>query len=122
MKAINGWTREKMKAQIRLKNNGKKSIDVDGRCLYRSGDGNACVAGCFIPDDNPLITDSELMLRYNTSPVSTIWSQIKDVAPLEVQHLRILQDIHDTFEEAGSPGSLHDRLFKWIDANVEDTE
>lgn len=46
---INGWTKKRMKAKIRLKNNGKKAR-VGDRCLYETEDGNHCAAGCFIPD------------------------------------------------------------------------
>ena len=49
-KTINGWTKDKMKAQVRAKNNGKRSLRRSGGCAYQVTDGNRCAAGCFIPD------------------------------------------------------------------------
>lgn len=48
-----GWTRQKVMNVIRQRNKGERSV-YDERydeCGYRSPDGNACLVGCFIPDD-----------------------------------------------------------------------
>lgn len=108
-KCINGWTKEKMKAQIKLKNNGMRAVDPWGIiCLYRTPDGNACAIGCFIPDNNQAI-------RYNC-PIDTIHHQVKEYMPIELTGLIELQFLHDRNEK----DNLHDVLFYWIDENVED--
>ena len=48
---INGFDRKSTMKQIKAKNLGYISSDEFGNCLYRSGDGNCCLVGCFIPDE-----------------------------------------------------------------------
>lgn len=89
-KAINGWTKARMKEQIRAKNDGSKARDELG-CCYMTPDGNRCAVGCFIPDDNEVALDYagavSYLLRY--------CPDLKDVLPLELSGLLAMQIVHD---------------------------
>lgn len=66
---VNGWTKVKMIEQIKLKNNGKKSKnELDGRCMYKTPNGNHCAIGCFIPDSHRALRFEgnvlELLIEY----------------------------------------------------------
>ena len=39
------------KIYLHLIEQGRKSIDSDGQCMYRSPDGDKCAIGCLIPDE-----------------------------------------------------------------------
>lgn len=113
-KTANGWTKEKMKAQIRLKNNGTQAFASRAcGCVYRTETGNACAIGCFIPDDslalNHLGTVKSLLVSH---------PDLKRLMPLAGGNaLSEFQEVHDSPRPTGS---LHEALFAWIDANVED--
>jgi hypothetical protein len=54
-KLANGWTKERVLAQVKKYNNGTRALRIDNKgneigCAYRSGDGNRCAVGCFIPE------------------------------------------------------------------------
>lgn len=108
-KVINGWTKEKMKEQIRLKNNGTQAAD-DTMCVYRTGDNNACAAGCFISDDD--------VKSIGNVVVGLLPSNILSKFPLEPYGMRVMQKKHDNSER--TDGDMRDILCKWIDENVEE--
>lgn len=112
-KTINGWTKEKMKERIRLKNNGYKATTPDGSfCVYRTSTGNACAAGVFIED-----SDVKLINR-QSDPVHQLPLEILNKFPLEPYAIRELQKAHDEFES--TDGDMRDHLCKWVDEKVED--
>ena len=110
-KTINGWTKEKMIAQIQMRNNGTVSVR-GGRCQYRANhkpNGNACAVGCFIPDE-------DYQKRFEEQPLWFIIDQIPGKMPLEISGLHSMLGVHDR--------SLNKdpriKLIDWINANVED--
>jgi hypothetical protein len=113
-KTINGWTKDKMKAQIRLKNNGKRSLsgELDG-CAYQAEDGNRCAAGCFIPDGHIALHFGDFIdLAIQIHP------ELKTSMPLDTEDMYKFQIAHDT---ANDKEDVRDVLCRWIDENVEDS-
>lgn len=104
----NGWTREKMKEQIRKYNNGTKAI-VGNACQYLTADNNRCAAGCFFPDDHRA-------LSYYGNIVDILHScpDLEEHFPLGWHGMHILQQKHDNY----SGTDLRPALFQWIDENV----
>lgn len=50
-KLANGWTKERVLAQVKKYNNGTRAMKPTGNgCSYRAEDGNRCAIGAFIPD------------------------------------------------------------------------
>lgn len=86
-----GWNKARIMEKIRAGNNGNKSIGPDGRCHYRSPNGNKCAIGCFIPDEkyDPAMDDGMM-----TRQVCEI---IRDDLPTnDINFLYHLQSAHDT--------------------------
>jgi hypothetical protein len=110
-KCINGWTKEKMKAQVRKYNNGTKS-ENKGMCLYKNGN-NRCAIGCFIPDDK---IDE---LKSHKGTVESLLHHHPDLKvnmPLKIGSLISFQEAHDnTFVN-----DMRTHLCGWIDKNCED--
>src|ERR1700677_3554187 len=52
-KLANGWTKEKVLAQVKKYNNGTRAMKPTnvGGCTYKAENGNRCAVGCFIPDN-----------------------------------------------------------------------
>lgn len=121
-KTINGWTKELMKAQIRLNMRAKSNRYTESGqqvCLYRSqykGKPTACSVGCFIPD--------ELFLKEHNAKACpdliTAIPQLTKRLPLQLLGLCDLQFAHDGFTGPGADCAEH--VCKWIDENVEDGE
>lgn len=101
-RAQNGWTKDLMKKCIREKNNGTRSANAFGG-LYRTSEGNACAAGCFIPDDlyDPAFEQHIIDNLMNG------FASVRNVMPLDARGMFQLQ--------------RRDVLCDWIDANVEDS-
>lgn len=125
---INGWTKEKMKEQIHKKNNGKKALKGE-LCRYRTNDGNACAAGCFIPDEL-YISDFEMngftalagTSHKALTPSREILDQFAKIKfPLEVAGMNAMQLQHDKTEDE-TEKDMRDILCAWIDENVVDAE
>ncbi len=116
-KAINGWTKEKMKAQIRLKNNGDKSVSRGGdSCAYRGIRDNACGVGCFIPDEC-----YEMRMDVDTpgpAALLNLYPHLAEHMPLNTLDLTDLQAAHDSYYDGGD---MRDHLCDWIDNNVRDS-
>ncbi len=112
-KTINGWTKEKMIAQIKLKNNGSKA-EYKHLCRYRTDEGNACFVGAFIPDDvySPSFEGSVHFLLKE-------YPNMLPIMPLDEDALAKLQHVHDGHESA-IMAPLHQRMEEWINDNVED--
>lgn len=115
-RTINGWTKERMKDQIRARNTGKPSIDPGySFCLYESAGGlNHCAVGCFIPPHHEALQfkgSAGTMLRHHNDLLS--------VMPLQVDGLLQMQDVHDSMHALRD---MRDVLCDWIDLNVEDSE
>lgn len=113
---INGWTVEKMKEQIRKKNNGKRAVgehpDFDREiCLYETPDGNHCAVGCFIPEGH-----KALSLGAGVDSLLDLNPELHDVFPLESEALSQLQSVHDG---NGDNYDIRETLCRWIDQNVE---
>lgn len=123
-KTINGWTKEKMKAQIKKMNTGYASmVEGSGVCAYRgvdpSGQRNACAVGCFIPDEKY----SALMDRGIGIVVTELFNQFPNIMsdmPLPEEALVSMQRVHDRIHPSSQ--TTHDKLFSWIEDNVVDSE
>ncbi len=116
-KTINGWTKARMTAQIRLRNDGTKSVDTRGRCVYQSPTGNACAVGCFIPRGQYWggFDDGDMGVRE-----VFLWQEMRLAMPLAVEGLTRMQSVHDNApSEIG--GDMRERLANWINENVEDS-
>ena len=51
MEYLNGWTKEKVREQVKKEFKGK-SVDLTrNKCLYRGPYNKKCIAGCFIHDE-----------------------------------------------------------------------
>ena len=122
--AINGWTKEKMKARINegmLDHKSKKPYRNGSSyfCAYRGADGNACAAGVFIPDGDY----EEWMDDQDTKGGTGIDSILKtkpflaNSLPIELHGMKNLQECHDQTEDNSDPRS---KLCLWIDLNVDD--
>ncbi len=87
---INGWTRESVMKQIRLKNLGKLSYKFNKGCRYRNDDGNQCLMGCFIPDAKYRSN----MENLNISRCVNEFDLSSDM-PLRNLYLNMMQNFHD---------------------------
>lgn len=118
-KCQNGFTREKMKEVIKLKNNGTPPVDaVNFSCLYQDGNGNRCVVGCFFPDNHPALKSIGWIVN-----VLQRYGDLRSSLPLDDDGMQKLQGVHDGYahtKEGLRKNTLHEVLFKWIDENVED--
>ena len=121
MRTINGWTKEKMKAQIMERNIGKASMIHGFGCAYQGADGNACAVGCFLPKDYNL-EDFESGNSGATDVLKLIerFPDLRNLMPLDVYDLKNLQVVHDSF--ADTPDDPRPALLKWIDENVTNGE
>jgi len=90
---INGWTREKLMKQIRLKNKGYRSYD-NGECRYRDDDNNQCLVGCFIPD----VKYSTDMESRSATCIIREFDLYKEM-PLSIERMDSLQFFHDAVVE-----------------------
>ena len=89
---INGWNKEKVMAQIRLKNNGSRAFENE-QCKYRTDNNNACLVGCFIPDE-------KYKLSMDTNGSNSAQIVIKNYnlgrfMPLDNKQMSFLQSLHD---------------------------
>lgn len=74
---------------------GRKSVDSDGRCLYRAPNGDKCAIGCLIPDE--LYTPELEGNGANMPIIEDVLHKIyPDVTDEDVLFLLDLQDLHDT--------------------------
>lgn len=111
-KTQNGWTKEKMKNQIKKYNNGTGSYDEDRISYFYENpkDKNRCAVGCFIPDNHKA-------LSFN-SGVQALLETYKDLNKfMPLQNMESFQSEHDFSRNSDN---MHQILFKWIDENVED--
>jgi hypothetical protein len=111
-KTKNGWTKERMIAQIRKYNDGTRALDEFGTCRYQTSSGNRCAVGCFIHDGH-----EGLRSRRALYGLLADHPDLNDVIPLDYSALSKMQSIHD--DEDGK-GDVRDRLESWINKNVED--
>lgn len=110
-KTINGWTKEKMIEQIKLRNNGTKSVDrIVGGCFYRGINNNCCAVGCFIPDEEYKYSFDVARSFYE------VYSQLKRFMPLNFNGMCNMREVHDNFEGE----DMHVVLENWINENVQD--
>jgi len=102
--------------QIKLKNNGTKSttLDLTGahNCSYRGIDGNACAAGCFIPNELYSIRMENILIDALIVNFPVLSSHM----PLGIKGMRLLQAVHDRCKLDVDVRKL---LIDWINANVE---
>ena len=118
-KTINGWTKEKMKAQIRAKNDGSKSGSYeigfgDFACKYRGDNSNACAVGCFILDE-----DYKSEFEGHSLQGLLEYEEFAQM-PLDYFGLKEMQNEHDSAIKMPPDGNMRDLLCNWIDNNVLD--
>jgi hypothetical protein len=120
---INGWTRERMIAQIYKYNNGKRagfnesdpeSTDYRFVCTYRNpADGNRCAVGCFLEDEDSLILDAKDCV----SDLLDIYPSLSSCMPLDDIGMSMFQGVHDRCSDGGD---VRIALRDWIKKNVVD--
>jgi hypothetical protein len=74
---------------------GRQAKDIDGSCMYRSPEGNACAVGCLIPDD---MYKSEMEFRGVVRLVETAALRgytVPDLIKDKISLLYKLQQTHD---------------------------
>ena len=79
-----------------LRTQGRKSIDNNGYCKYRSAQGLKCAIGCLIPDDqySPIMENkspSAVSRKLTDNALSDVFYENRDL-------LSSLQAIHDHYE------------------------
>lgn len=121
-KTINGWNKERMKAEIMARMLDHKSYEDSWndstccQCMYRAEDGNRCAVGVFIPDDK---YDESMDRDLNVYHLLEGFPELKQVMPLETGGLLEMQEVHDATPVGVDP---RPRLCEWIDENVVDDE
>lgn len=112
-RTANGWTKDKMKKQIKKYNTGIRAAFLND-CVYRCPvTMNRCAIGCFIPDK---AEDKVFKTGGAATGLLKLYPELIKYMPLEDDiALNKFQNIHDSCE-----GNTHESLFKWIDENVED--
>jgi hypothetical protein len=109
---INGYNRENTMKQIKAMNLGYQSSRYS-ECMYRSDDGNACLVGCFIPDN----IYNENMESVAASNVIEDYN-LEQFMPLDKYDMDKLQSFHDD--------RLHNKtgktFFKLIELKLIDME
>lgn len=118
-KLINGWTKEKVLAQVKKYNNGKQALAVGidkfgsaaPMCMYKTPDGNRCFVGAFIPDNHP-----GLMLENANAPrLLRRYPDLSAHMPFEGYALLSFQGVHD--DDCGR--DYHENLAAWLKYYVE---
>ncbi len=114
-KTINGWTKDRMKAQIDKYNNGTKS-ESNQSCVYETERGNRCAVGCFIPD----LHDG---LRYcgNVDSLVFKYNDLERYMPLPIDAMKQLQIVHDKFDTRNGYKDVKQAMYAWIDSAVIDS-
>lgn len=111
---INGWTKDRIKQQILLRNDGTIATNTaTGSCKYRTKSGNHCAVGCFIPDGH--IAMSEVL---SVGQVLHKYPELQSAMPLPPVAMGEMQAVHDNIVDTGCDGTMHDLLLAWVDNNV----
>jgi hypothetical protein len=109
---INGYNKEKVMQQIRAKNKGYQSYDGN-TCLYRSEDNNACLVGCFIPDEKYKKEmegiDARILINEHN---------IKKHMPLPTRYMGRLQVFHDIELDDFHGNDFYNMIEQWLDENI----
>jgi hypothetical protein len=112
----NGWTKERMKEQIRKRNTGKRAMGIHRNrnvCTYLTDDGkNSCAVGAFIP-----VGHEATLLMGGVVELLDTFPRLKSRLPLDQEGLIFMQDEHDL---AWDGVDVREALCKWIDQNVQD--
>jgi len=133
---INGWTKERMKAQIREQNDGTRATNANGDCIYATGTGNHCAVGCFLASDiateeayeSAIVDAGAANIAYQLADIRhpddrhEAWAEqarIERLMPLREDGLQALQQVHD---DPSNDDDIRDALCKWIDKNVIDNK
>jgi hypothetical protein len=110
---INGWTKERILAQIN-DNLTCKSVDFrTGSCVYRDELGNKCVVGLFIPDSD--IT-SKMNNIGGVKSLLLFFPTLLPFMPLQTSALEKLQQVHDH-----QVTDVKEKLLKWVEQNVKES-
>lgn len=92
---INGWTKEKVMAQIKKYNDGTRSVnkmapDNETYCSYQNAEDNRCFVGCFIPSDHKALTSGKDIIALMDE-----FPSLEDLMPFEIGELSLFQTVHD---------------------------
>jgi len=82
------------KIYLHLIEQGRKSVNSDGRCQYRSPDGDKCAIGCLIPDElyTPELEGNGVSMPIIEDVLNKIYPDMTDE---DLLFLLDLQDLHD---------------------------
>lgn len=112
MAFVNGWTKEKVREQVRKYNNGTRALTQDKLddlvCTYQAPDGNRCFVGAFFPDDSPALKTN--------GPGYLIAAEygLNSCLPLTSDALVAFQHSHD-YAEGGDTYAALDRFLATLD-------
>lgn len=119
-KLKDGWTKDKVMAQFKEKNNGTRAMIItdedDLGCAYRGVNGNACAAGAFIPDK---------LYRKDMEdvPIATVlrkYPRVEKYMPLDSRGMECMQSVHDSCnQEGGTNGDTYQAIQNFLDNEVE---
>lgn len=116
IKLINGWTKEKVMAQVKKYNNGKRAgrYFFNGNnyfgCLYEDEYFNRCAVGCFIPSGH-----IALKVGLGVYALLNTYKDLIDFMPFSPNDMIQFQTVHDNCAE----GNVHDAIQKFLDEKVE---
>ena len=106
----NGYDLKKTMEQIRKNNKGYVSQENGGNCQYRSDDGNACLVGCFIPDDKyqDIMEETEALTVIEDYDLANFM-------PMNVFVMNELQELHDNeLEYIRGSENFYTTIEKWL--------
>ena len=113
-KTQNGWTKEKMKAHVKLEFKGK-SEDGYGNCMYRNSNGKKCAVGMFIPDNKYHVAMDNNACNGGTNAIAVINQyNLDDLMPLIKDAMNELQAVHDK----SAASETLDKMLEFVDSRV----
>jgi len=117
IKLINGWTKEKVMAQVMKYNKGERALFfsekhnvVQDTCVYEDKDGNRCAVGCFIPDGHVALKS-----RLTAPSLVEEYAALKPLMPFEGDGLTMFQKTHDK----ALNGDVYRAIDVFLDSEVE---
>ena len=91
-KLVNGWTAERVLAQVKKYNDGAKAIKegTNNICTYQAKNGNRCFVGAFIPDDHAALNSnfevSDLLAEHHDLASLMPFDETDDLKDFQLSH------------------------------------
>lgn len=115
---INGWTKEKVLAQVKRNFIGVSKVPgVGNGCAYLDAQGRKCLVGCFIPSNRPAARRfpggvGDLLEHFPT---------LTKLMPFDFDGLSRMQSFHDgeLKSQYADPNEQKAHALQWIKDNVQ---